>query len=196
MFSHISRQQIALCAVGILVVGCQSSNRWATNRREASSSKIDAVATNDGQLATRMSAASEPVEEITLMGGEELDHQIEMATPAQAGEGASQSEFDTGTPLTLATLEQLALENNPAIRQASASVSKASGFRDQVGRYANPTIAYSGQQLADAGTDQHMMTLSQDIVTGDKLALNQLVLNQSVQAQLGPLALLPSGDAG
>ena len=184
MFSRKSRQQIALCAVGLLAVGCQSSNRWMANRQESRSSKIDAVASDEGQLTTRLSAASEPVDEILLTGGEQLENQIEIATPAQADGGASQAEFDAGTPLTLATLEQLALENNPAIRQASASASKASGFRDQVGRYANPTIAYSGQQLADAGTDQHMMTLSQDIVTGDKLALNQLVLNQSVQAQL------------
>ncbi len=185
MFSHKSRQQIALCAVGLLVVGCQSSNRWATNRLESPSSKIDAVASDEGQLATPLSAASEPIEEITLTAGEQLEPKIEATTAAQAV--VSDIELTVphaGTPLSLATLEQLALENNPAIRQASASVSKTAGFRDQVGRYANPTITYSGQQLGDAGTDQHMLTLSQDIVTGDKLALNQLVLNQSVQAQL------------
>lgn len=184
MFSQISRQQIALCAVGLLVVGCQSSQQWAANRRESTSSKIDAVTSDEGQLTTRLSAASEPVDEIMLTGGEQFELQNEIANPPQADIGVSQAEFDAGTPLTLATLEKLALENNPAIRQASASVSKASGFRDQVGRYANPTIAYSGQQLGDAGTDQHMAIFSQDIVTGEKLALNQLVLDQSVQAQL------------
>jgi cobalt-zinc-cadmium efflux system outer membrane protein len=178
MFSRKSRQQIALCAVGLLVAGCQSSNRWTANRQESRSSRIDAIATNDVQIATRVSAASEPVDEITLTSGEQLEHQSEIVTPAQAvGTAANAS-------LSLAYLEQLALENNPAIRQASASASKAAGFRDQVGRYANPTIGYSGQQLGDAGTDQHMLTLSQDIITGNKLGLNQHVLNQSVQAQL------------
>lgn len=178
MFSRKSRQQIALCAVGLLVAGCQTSNRWTANRQESRSSRIDAIATNDVQIATRVSAASEPVDEITLTSGEQLEHQSEIVTPAKAvGTAANAS-------LSLAYLEQLALENNPAIRQASASASKAAGFRDQVGRYANPTIGYSGQQLGDAGTDQHMLTLSQDIITGNKLGLNQHVLNQSVQAQL------------
>ena len=184
MFSRKSRQQIVLCAVGFLAVGCQSSHRWVANRQESRSSKVDAVTSDEGQLSPRLSATSEPVDEITLTGGEQLDQQVEVDTAAQSEVGTAHAESIAGSPLTLATLEQLALENNPAIRQASASVSKATGFRDQVGRYANPTIAYSGQQLGDAGTDQHMMTLSQDIVTGDKLALNQLVLDQSVQAQL------------
>lgn len=91
---------------------------------------------------------------------------------------------DNAASYALSTLEQWALENNPAIRQASASASKAAGFRDQVGRYANPTLTYNGEQLGDAGTDQHMLTLSQDIVTGDKLGLSQRVLDQSVQTQL------------
>lgn len=184
MFSRKSREQIALCAVAFLTVGCQSSQRWMANRPESRSSKIEAVTSDEGQLSPRLSAASEPVNKITLTGGEQLDQPVGVDTAAQSEVGTAHAESDLGSPLNLATLEQLALENNPAIRQASASVSKAAGFRDQVGRYANPTIQYSGQQLGDAGTDQHMVTLSQDIVTGDKLALNQLVLNQSVQAQL------------
>lgn len=86
--------------------------------------------------------------------------------------------------LTLASLEQLALQNNPAIRQASAAAHKAIGTRHQVGRCPNPNIGYSGQQLADQGTDQHMAFLEQDIVLGHKLQLNRQVLEQDVQSQL------------
>jgi len=86
--------------------------------------------------------------------------------------------------LTLADIEQLALANNPTIRQQSASSEKARAFRSQVGVKANPTIGYFGSQIADAGTDQHGAFVEQEFVRGDKLRLNQRVLDRSVQAQL------------
>ncbi len=79
-----------------------------------------------------------------------------------------------------ADLERFALEHNPAIRQAAASVSKAIGFREQVGRYPNPVGGYNGSQLADQGTDQHIGFIEQDIVLGGKLKRNRLVLEQEV----------------
>jgi len=85
---------------------------------------------------------------------------------------------------SLAELEATALQQNPAILQASASAQKAVGYRDQVGRKPNPMIGYQGQQLADAGTDQHLAFVEQDIVMGDKLRKNQNVLNQEIQSQL------------
>jgi cobalt-zinc-cadmium efflux system outer membrane protein len=85
---------------------------------------------------------------------------------------------------SLADLEALALAHNPAIQQAAASVSKALGYQDQVGRKPNPSIGYNGTQLADDGTDQHTVLVEQDIVLGDKLAWNQAVLAHEVQAQL------------
>ena len=91
----------------------------------------------------------------------------------------------TGVPTwTLASLEATALQNNPTIAQASASAHKAMGFRDQVGAKPNPTIGYSGAQLADKRTDQHVAFVEQDIVMGGKLARNRDVLNQEVQSQL------------
>lgn len=86
--------------------------------------------------------------------------------------------------MTLAALEQLALANNPSIQQASAAAQKAIGIRNQVGRYPNPTVGYVGQQIADAGTDQHAALIEQDIVLGHKLRLNERVLDHDVQSQL------------
>ena len=85
---------------------------------------------------------------------------------------------------SLAQLEETALQQNPAILQASASAQKAVGYRNQVGRKPNPVIGYQGGQLADAGTDQHIAFVEQDIVMGDKLRKNQSVLNQEIQSQL------------
>lgn len=86
--------------------------------------------------------------------------------------------------LTLGMLEEIALTNNPTIRQLSASASQAAGVRDQVRRRPNPTIGYNAAQLADSGTDQHSLFIEQEIVRGNKLALNWSVLNQATHAQL------------
>ncbi len=91
---------------------------------------------------------------------------------------------DGAAGLTLAQMEQIALQSNPAIMQASASASKAAGFRQQVGRYPNPNVGYSGQQLWDKGTAQHMAYVEQDFVTAHKLQRNQRVLDHDIQAQL------------
>ena len=86
--------------------------------------------------------------------------------------------------LTLPELETLALQHNPAIKQATSAAVKAMGFRDQVGKIPNPNVGYQGGQLADRGTDQHTAFVEQDIVLGRKLERNRLVLEQEVQAQL------------
>ncbi|MFO1002735.1 MAG: TolC family protein [Planctomycetaceae bacterium] len=85
---------------------------------------------------------------------------------------------------SLATIESLALQQNPAVLQASASAHKAMGYRGQVGLKPNPIVGYQGSQLADRGTDQHVAFVEQDIVLGDKLRKNQRVLNQEIQSQL------------
>ncbi len=95
------------------------------------------------------------------------------------------ADFGSGAAAwTLESLEATALQNNPAIAQASASAYKAMGFREQVGLLPNPTVGYNGTQLADQGTDQHVAFVEQDIVTARKLNRNRTVLSQEVQSQL------------
>ncbi len=84
----------------------------------------------------------------------------------------------------LETLEELALQHNPAIIQAQSTLAKVRGFRDQVGLRPNPTIGYNGTQLADAGTDQHTGFYRQDIVTGGKLQSNRAVLDREMESLL------------
>ncbi|MEZ6056364.1 MAG: TolC family protein [Planctomycetaceae bacterium] len=85
---------------------------------------------------------------------------------------------------TLAQLESLALAQHPAIQEASASAHKVAGYHDQVGTRPNPVVGYNATQLADAGTDQHVAFVEQELVMGGKLALNQNVLSQEMQSQL------------
>ncbi|TWU17532.1 Cobalt-zinc-cadmium resistance protein CzcC precursor [Novipirellula galeiformis] len=86
--------------------------------------------------------------------------------------------------MTLADFEALALAGNPTIQELVATTQKAAGFRTQVGLWANPTLGYQGVQLADQGTDQHTVSVSQTIVTADKLKLNRRVVNEAVRSQL------------
>lgn len=93
-------------------------------------------------------------------------------------------------PLSLPEIEALALQNNPALAAARATVAKAAGLRHQVGVRANPRLGYSGQQLADRSTDQHSLFLEQEFVRGNKLKLNQQVLCQTERAQSAELLAL------
>ncbi|QEG41532.1 TolC family protein [Roseimaritima ulvae] len=86
--------------------------------------------------------------------------------------------------MTLADFEALALGNNPTLAELAATTRKAAGFRTQVGLYANPSVGYQANQLADEGTDQHTVYISQTIVTGDKLERNRRVQNEALRAQL------------
>lgn len=85
--------------------------------------------------------------------------------------------------VTLPELEQLALDNNPAIKQASAVASMAAGIRKQVGLKPNPRIGYFADEIGDGGSaGLHGVFLSQTFVTGDKLAWNRCVIGHDVQS--------------
>jgi cobalt-zinc-cadmium efflux system outer membrane protein len=86
--------------------------------------------------------------------------------------------------ITIDAFESLALQNNPTIAELVATTQKAAGFRTQVGLRANPTLGYDATQLADQGTDQHTVFISQTIITADKLRLNRQVLDEALRSQL------------
>ncbi|EMI22813.1 outer membrane efflux protein, partial [Rhodopirellula maiorica SM1] len=106
---------------------------------------------------------------------------VQVAVPFENTSGEIASEPST---MTLADFEALALGNNPTIQGLVATTQKAAGFRTQVGLRANPTVGYQGMQLADEGTDQHTVFISQTLVTADKLELNRRVQNEALRAQL------------
>src|ERR1700676_4457945 len=56
------------------------------------------------------------------------------------------------TGLSLADLEQMALQRNPTLAQAAAAVGASRGKALQAGLYPNPTIGYAGEQIGIAGT--------------------------------------------
>jgi outer membrane protein, heavy metal efflux system len=90
---------------------------------------------------------------------------------------------DTASPpsgLTLAELEQIALDNNPTLAQANAEIHAATARKLQSGLYPNPTIGYQGEQIRGGiqGGGEQGFFVSQDIVLGGKLGLNRNIFEQ------------------
>jgi len=80
------------------------------------------------------------------------------------------------TGVTLAELEQRALELNPRLAQASFAVAAARGRAQQAGLYPNPNVGITFDELADITGPSGVNTLplvSQEFVTGGKLRLSR-----------------------
>jgi cobalt-zinc-cadmium efflux system outer membrane protein len=83
-------------------------------------------------------------------------------------------------PLTLADLEQMALQGNPTLAQAAAAVGASRGKALQAGLYPNPTIGYRGENMGIEGSAGEFQGgfVQQTIVTAGKLRLSRAKYNQ------------------
>lgn len=154
---------------------------------EAPESDIKQVVYDDDivQAAAPMLVAQQPTtSSSSLRDSMSLDasNSDSISFPAPIFEQGSGMPISGG--MTVEQFESLAMGNNPTIAELVATTQKAAGFRTQVGLRANPSIGYNGTQIADQGTDQHIVFISQTIITADKLALNRSVLNEALRAQL------------
>lgn len=169
----------------------------------ASTSVMLGCTTTGSRLATNAFTSSTPpkfansLAPITSPNQSIVEASIELPANSDASSNVvfastDLSSIETGTVTAVArvgetTLDELialALSNNPAIKELAATTQKAAGFRTQVGLYANPVVGYQAQQLADRGTDQHLIFAEQEFVTADKLGLNRNVQNEALRAQL------------
>src|SRR5207245_8832170 len=72
-----------------------------------------------------------------------------------------------GHPLTLPELQQLAMSNNPSLRQAAAAVQEAEGAAKQAGAYPNPSFGYEADNVGTGTTAGYQgMFIEQIIKTG------------------------------
>jgi cobalt-zinc-cadmium efflux system outer membrane protein len=87
-------------------------------------------------------------------------------------------------PLDLPGLWNLTLANNPALREAAAEVGEAQGRLIQAGKYPNPRVAYSeediGTKQAPAGSV--VIQVNQEIVTGGKRRLDIAIAREGMNA--------------
>lgn len=76
--------------------------------------------------------------------------------------------------ISLAELEQIAIQCNPTLAQAAAQVTGAQGRAAQARLYPNPTLGYLGEEIGSEGTaGKQGMFAEQLIVTGGKLRYSQ-----------------------
>lgn len=183
--SRYSFQMFVISMVGgALLAGC-ASDRWknAPNLTQQPYSPTPSIeprmesAPNDSAhpLVTEVRPPA-PVkrDELQLVVHQQPELEIAAIEPASITQ-------DLGG-LSLAEIQDLALANNPSIRAMSATAQAESDYQYQVGRPANPEIGYAANQLADQGTDQHLVYVEREFVTAGKLQLNQNVLGHSAEA--------------
>lgn len=82
----------------------------------------------------------------------------------------------------LLELESIAMQNSPALAEASARAEAARGNWVQQGLYPNPDVGYIGQQLGSGNkATQQGIYLGQEFITGKKLRLNREVAAWEIQ---------------
>jgi len=85
------------------------------------------------------------------------------------------------TGLTCHQMIDIALSNNPTVRQAGAALEAAQGNWVQVGLYPNPGIAYLGNEIGQSGrAGQQGAYFQQEFVRGGKLGLNREVAEREI----------------
>ena len=99
------------------------------------------------------------------------------ADPSQKGmlptPDVAEEDSPSGT-ISLAELEQIALELNPTLTLAVAEIEKERGNWFQVGRYPNPTLGYVQSEATRFDESHtHGVLVQQTFVTGEKLAKNR-----------------------
>jgi len=189
--------QWIVCSAACMAVGCSGLERHIRPSEQATvyaspSLQSDAVSQSktgiDTPLDQNHALRSQPVSQAAYAHQssqasgvvEPASVDVVMVDPVTSNEAIADG-------ATLEGLLSLAFANNPAIKELAATTQIAAGYRTQVGLYANPMLGYQGQQLAEAGTDQHLLFVQQQIITGDKRALNRAVLNEAVRAQVQEL---------
>ena len=111
-----------------------------------------------------------------------MQHRIQPLPPPEMPKLRNKPEAATGAVLHLEDLEERALKNNPTLRQASASVDTANGWRSQAGLLPNPIVGYTGEEIRGGsfrGGEQGFF-VQQNIVLGGKLGLDKKVFDHEI----------------
>ena len=85
------------------------------------------------------------------------------------------------TVLTLTELEQRALEHNPTLHQADAQVAVMQGHASQAGRWANPSIGYTAEEVSSSPTirgGEHGFFIEQVFPISGKLSADKAIFER------------------
>jgi len=96
-------------------------------------------------------------------------------------------------PLTLAQLEQFALENNPTAVAAQGAIDAARGRARQAGAWPNPVVGYSAEEISRRGPEDprgaYGLFVEQTVPLFGKLGLGRAVAEQAVDEATQQAAL-------
>ena len=87
------------------------------------------------------------------------------------------------TALTLTELEQRALEHNPTLAQAEAQVTAAKGRAEQAGRWSNPSIGYTAEEVSNSVTirgGEHGFLVEQVFPISGKLGATRAIFEREI----------------
>jgi outer membrane protein, heavy metal efflux system len=175
---------LALTLAGAVLSGCRSLPEVDTARGDAAPPTY--AATEAPPIATAVSGVSQAayLQEGTgepTPPGELLPPVPHWERTAPNFPGEEKPEVLVGA-CTLPELEQMALANNPTLRQAAAAVAEARGRWVQAGLYPNPQIGYAGNEInAEGEAGQQGGFVSQTVVRGGKLMWRRAVAAGDVE---------------
>lgn len=136
---------------------------------------------NETEISQSPNAENKNLPEVQLASLRQVDDVSQLTPPHLEPKGV-EANIVAHQTLSLADLEAMALQNNPAVSEAAARVSAARGEWLQVGLPPNPVIGYSGQQLGSGGAaEQNGGYIGQEFVRGNKLGLNRNVASWQIQ---------------
>lgn len=191
----MSRIALIFGSVLLLTTGCrtfQPKNEFANLSQEVQRQNAvnESMLAGIGERTSKLKASKETASSSDIVAKRETTavqkvafHELSSDVATSTEEPAPlRSEIVDGSSLSLNDLEGIALQNNPALSEATARVSAAHGNWEQVGLRPNPVIGYSGQQLGSGGAaEQNGGYIAQEFVRGNKLGLNQEVAAWRVQ---------------
>ena len=139
--------------IRILVAGCASGMRQVNCQPVCSETAVSTDNTApiaSTSKAEKLLASPEPAESDT---GSNAAH---FEAPEASVLNLVSQEDTAATPVaetrwTLQSLQQLAIQNNPAIKQASAAASRADGIHNQTRLRPNPAVGLFAQEIGNEG---------------------------------------------
>ena len=175
---------LAITTISLVSFGCSTSKQYLSQNNSYPVRTSQPERSPD-TVSTRKTCDEPEVQTVAFLDDETdealsdlIGPRAPLIPPAEVEE-FTQSDFG----LTIEAIEELALNNNPAIQQAVAASAQADGIRTQVGLKPNPTIGYFGEEIGNEGSGGlHGAFVSQTFVRGDKLAWNRQVIGHDVNA--------------
>lgn len=183
--------QIAVSVAMVIVSGCASGPERHVSKLKNEKPGVNRASELEEPpyiLALDGDTFSEPTKKNSKPATQQVAHEQEIALPVGQSESLllpAPDEVVNEQPmvLTLETLEEMALSNNPTLVQAMAQVEAASGSAYQAGLYPNPVVGYASDQIGIAGTAGELQGgyVSQEFVTGGKLQLSRAKWSQAAR---------------